>query len=453
MTAVGALLLVMALSSSQVERLPISSSFIYLLIGIGVGPLGLGLLRVDMVAERELLERLTEFAVIVSLFVGGLRLRLPLRHSSWRPAVLLAGPVMIASIVGVTVVAAWLLEMPLFLAILLAAMLAPTDPVLASAVSVNNAEDHDRVRFALSGEAGLNDGAAFPFVVFALEGLRAGGVGDWVGGWLLSRIVWAVPAGLGIGYAIGLGLGLAAIHIRVREPQSRARNDFLALALIALSYAAAEGAHAWGFLSVFAAGVGLRHAEVRVVHASPHPDAEVGDGATRSPTRGDSAILHPPAETLVNAHVEDAALAQPSIAAGELISEATSFGETVDRALEVLLVVLVGLVLNQAWTFRAALLALVLFFVIRPVATIALLRGTRTTRSQRRIIGWFGIRGIGSLYYLSYALTHGVHDERGYLLVQAVVTVIACSIVLHGITVTPVLRHYERALARRRAPA
>ena len=451
MTAVGALLLVMALSSSHVERLPISTSFIYLLIGLAIGPLGLGLLRIDMVAQREMLELLCEFAVIVSLFVGGLRLRLPLRHSSWRPALLLAGPVMIASIAGATIVAAWLLQLPIFLAILLAAMLAPTDPVLASAVSVNDAEDHDQVRFALSGEAGLNDGAAFPFVVFALEGMRAGGFGEWVGPWFISRLLWAVPAGLGLGYLMGLGLGLVAIRIRVRQPQSSAPNDFLALALIALSYAAAEGVHAWGFLSVFAAGVGLRHAEVRVVRASPHPDAAVRDGAAHSPTRGDDVIAHPPSETLVPLRVDGAALEQPSIAAGVLISEAISFGETIERSLEVLLVVLVGIVLNQAWSFRAALLALVLFCVIRPLATITLLRGTQTTSSQRRLLGWFGIRGIGSMYYLSYALTHGVHDERGYLLVQAVVTVIACSIVLHGVSVTPVLRHYEQTLATRRA--
>ena len=152
MIAVGALLLVMALSSSDVDRLPISTSFIYLLIGLAIGPLGLGLLRIDMVTQREMLERLCEFAVIVSLFVGGLRLRLPLRRSSWRPALLLAGPVMVASIAGATIVAAWLLQLPIFLAILLAAMLAPTDPVLASALSVNDAEDHDQVRFALSGE-------------------------------------------------------------------------------------------------------------------------------------------------------------------------------------------------------------------------------------------------------------------------------------------------------------
>ena len=187
-----------------------------------------------------------------------------------------------------------------------------------------------------------------------------------------------------------------------------------------------------------------------MVRASPHPDAAVRDGAAHSPTRGDDVIAHPPSETLVPLRVNDGALEQPSIAAGVLISEAISFGETVERSLEVLLVVLVGIVLNQAWSFRAALLALVLFCVIRPLATFIFLRGTRTTSSQRRLLGWFGIRGIGSMYYLSYALTHGVHDARGYLLVQAVVTVIACSIVLHGVSVTPVRRRYEQALATRR---
>ncbi len=439
MTLIGALLLVMALTSTQLERLPISTSIIYLLVGLSLGPNGFGLLVLDITTQRESLETLTEVAVIISLFVGGLRLRLPLRHASWRVALHLAGPVMLASIAGVAAAAHLLLGVPAFLALLLGAMLAPTDPVLAAAVSVSDADDHDRVRFGLSGEAGLNDGAAFPFVIFALEFMRHGGLHGWVGGWFLSRIVWAVPAGLAIGYLLGAGLGHFAIGLRSRARATGAPNDFLALALIALAYVAAERVHAWGFLSVFAAGVGLRHAEVRVVRKSPHPDA-----ADRAPPRPSSAESHPPAETLVGPKGSEELSGEPAVAAGVLIAEALSFGDTLERMLEVLLVVLVGIAVASAWSWSAAGLALLLFVVIRPLSTRLLLTGTRTTTAQRWLIGWFGIRGIGSLYYLSYALNHGVSTADAGVLVNVVVTVVACSIVLHGISVTPVLQVYER---------
>lgn len=444
MTAVGGLLLLMALTSSQVGRLPISTSLIYLAVGVGIGPLGFELLRLDIEGQREWLETLTEFAVIVSLFVGGLRLRLPLQHTAWRIALRLAGPVMLLSILGVAATANLLLGVPVGLALLLAAIVAPTDPVLAAEVSVTDAEDHDRVRYGLSGEAGLNDGAAFPFVIFALMYLRLGGVDAWVGEWFLTRIVWAVPAGLAIGYVLGTGLGQLAIRIRASSIDASAPNDFLALALIALSYVAAERAQAWGFLAVFAAGVGLRHAEVRIVRASPHPELK------DLPAPGGHAVeAHPPAETLVSARASAEQSQEPAVAAGVLIAEALSFGDTLERMLEVLLVVLVGIAVASVWTWSGALLAVLLFVVIRPASAWVSLAGSRTSRAQRWLLGWFGIRGIGSLYYLSYALNHGVPSSEARSLVGMVATVVACSIVIHGISVTPALHWYERSVARR----
>ncbi len=444
MTAVGALLLLMALLSAYVERLPISTSLIYLLVGLGLGPLGFGLMRLEIESQRVWVETITEIAVIISLFVGGLRLRLPLRNRTWFVALRLAGPVMIFSIVGVAAAAHFLLGLPIAVALLLGAIVAPTDPVLAAEVAVHDAEDHDRVRYGLSGEAGLNDGAAFPFVIFGLEFMRAGGLDAWVGEWFLSRVVWAVPAGIAIGYLLGTGVGQLAIRIRARSSHAAAPNDFLALALIALSYVAAEYAHAWGFLAVFAAGVGLRHAEVRVVRASPHHEhADLSDPI------GAQAENHPPAETLVSAQHSDEANQQPAMAAGVLIAEALSFGDTLERMLEVFLVVLVGIAVASVWSWSGALLAMLLFVLIRPIATWVSMAGSRTSRAQRYLLGWFGIRGIGSLYYLSYALNHGVPSSDGEQLVGLVVTVIACSIVIHGVTVTPALQWYERSLARR----
>jgi NhaP-type Na+/H+ or K+/H+ antiporter len=435
----GALLLVMALSSAFVRRLPISTSLIYLLAGIAISPALLNWLRIDFIESAPWLERLTEIAVIISLFIGGLKLRLPLRDPAWRAAFVLAAPVMLACIAGVAAFAHLMLQMDLATAILLGAVLAPTDPVLASAISVNDANDRDRMRYGLSGEAGLNDGMAFPFVVFALLLAEHNGqMGEWVGGWALHRLVWAIPAGLLIGYLLGRGIGLFAIRLRNQQRDTDAPSDFLALALIALSYVAAEQVGAWGFLAAFTAGVGLRHAEVKVVTESPHPEQQDAP----------SALAHAPAEDLVGSTVEEEALKEPAVAAGVVVSETLSFGDTVERLMEVLLVLLVGITLATHWNARAIPLALVLFFVIRPLASRLLLALTPTTNAQRWLMGWFGIRGIGSLYYLAYAINHDATGETAINDVSLTLSVIAISIVLHGVSSTPLLRRYERKLTQ-----
>jgi NhaP-type Na+/H+ or K+/H+ antiporter len=443
LTFAGVLLLLMALSSAFVRRLPITTSIIYLLTGVAIGPALLGWLRIDFVTSSDLLERLTEIAVIISLFIGGLKLRLPLRDPAWRAALVLAAPVMLACIAGVAAFAHVVLGMALAPAILLGAILAPTDPVLASAIAVNDASDRDRMRYGLSGEAGLNDGMAFPFVVFALLlAENSGQLGAWAGGWALHRLAWAVPAGLLIGYLLGRGIGLFAIRLRNQQRDTDAPSDFLALALIALSYVAAETIGAWGFLATFAAGVGLRHAEVKVVAESPHPEQ----------ARAESAIAHPPAEDLIGSTVEEEALKEPAVAAGVVVSETLSFGDTVERLMEVLLVLLVGIALATHWDARAIPLALLLFFVLRPVVSRLLLMASPTTNAQRWLMGWFGIRGIGSLYYLAYAINHSAQGVVMGDAVNLTISVIAISIVLHGITAQPLLRRYEQMLSQTKEP-
>ena len=152
----GALFLLMALSSAFLRRLPISTSVIYLAFGLAIGPFGFGLLRIDIREAFGWLEPLTEVAVVISLFVGGLKLRLPFRDGAWRAAYRLAGPTMLVTIAAVALFAHLVLGLDAALSLLLGAVLAPTDPVLAGAVSVNDAADHDRLRYGLSGEAGLH---------------------------------------------------------------------------------------------------------------------------------------------------------------------------------------------------------------------------------------------------------------------------------------------------------
>jgi sodium/hydrogen antiporter len=441
----GVVLLLMALSSAYLRNLPVSTSALYLALGAAIGPIGAGLLEIDLRAEVPWFERVTEVAVVVALFVGGLKLRLPLRDSAWIAAYRLAGPVMLASIVGVALCAHLLLGLDPGTAVLTGAVLAPTDPVLANTVKVDSAADRDRMRYGLSGEAGLNDGAAFPLVIFGLLWIEHGGPGAWIGGWALHRVAWAVPVGLVLGFALGRVVGWVAIRLRSRQQDTGAPSDFLALALIALSYVGAEVVGAWGFLAAFAAGVGLRHAELHVTRESPHP--EHAGKPSPSETRAEDVADYPPPEPLVGAKVEAGELREPAVAAGVLVAETISFGDTAERMLEVLLVVLVGVCLSSHWDPRAIPIAMLLMFVIRPLATHLMLAGSPTNRAQRHLMGWFGIRGIGSLYYLSYAMSHGITGGRAAELASVTITTVALSILLHGISARPILARYEGTLA------
>jgi sodium/hydrogen antiporter len=439
---IGAVLLLAALATSFLRPLPVSSAMLYLGVGVTLGPLGLGWLRVDPIGDANWLERVTEIAVIVSLFVGGLKLRLPLQHKAWSAAYRLAGPVMLLGIAGVALLAHFAFGLTPAAALLLGAVLAPTDPVLAGEVTVSSAEDRDRMRYGLSGEAGLNDGAAFPFVILALLLVDDGQLGAWLGAWALERLLWAVPGGLLIGYLLGWGFGKLAIAVRQRS-SGPAAHDLLMLALIALSYTSAEFVHAWGFLSVFAAGLGLRRAEFSASkHAEPLPEAAL-DTKTHDASRV-------PAETLLEPKIYDTQANHPILASGAVVREVLTFGEALERIMAVGVVVLVGALVSVAWDWRGVAIAAALFLVIRPAAVWLGLLGTPTTRGQRGLIAWFGLRGIGTLYYLAYAVGEGVGRTRAGEVWGIALTVVACSIVAHGISVTPLLQHYERQLERKR---
>ncbi len=439
-TVLGVLLLLLALTSSYLRWLPVTTSAVCLAFGLGLGPLGLGLVQLDFRDATGWLLRLTEMAVLFSLFSTGIKLRLAWRRSAWRAAYMLAGPVMVASILGVCLVAHYALQLPWGLSALLGAILAPTDPVLAAMVQVNSAQDFDRVRYGLSGEAGLNDGVAFPFVIFSLLLIDQGNLSpEWVGPWALKNLLWGVPAGLAIGYGLGRLLGQLMIYLRIRNADStNSPNDFLALALIAIAYVVADGLGAFGFLSVFAAGLGLRQAEART------SNSEIPAEHLAQPVTGH--LMAKPNEATVS-KVDD--LEDGQLAAGVMMGDILAFGNLVERSMEVLLITLLGAALSLYWDWRGIGLGLALFCVIRPLCVWLILGGKHVDRHQRALLGWFGIRGIGSLYYLCFALAHGLPASIQQTCVSLTLTVVALSILLHGISTQPLLDHYERRHQRR----
>ncbi|WP_433741400.1 cation:proton antiporter [Pseudomonas putida] len=436
----GMVLLTLALTSSYLRWMPVTTSAVCLALGVAIGPAGLGWLNLNLNEAAFWIEHLTEVAVLFSLFVCGLKLRLPLKHRKWRVAFGLAGPVMLLSIIGVCLLLHCAFGLAWGPSLLIGAILAPTDPVLASLVQVNDAKDDDPVRFGLSGEAGLNDGIAFPFVILGLLFLQQGESASsassaWLDDWALKRLLWAVPAGLLIGYCMGRGIGRLTLSMRIRNADSTlSPNDYLTFALIALAYVAAESAHGYGFLSVFAAGLGLRRAEVKsTAYAQPPAEHLVQAVVGHQNVEPDNAV-HGDVE-----HLEDS-----QVAAGIMIGDMLFFGGLVERAMEVFLVTLLGVVLIAHWDWRALVIALVLFCVIRPLSVVLLPWGRLLNGRQRWLIGWFGIRGIGSFYYLFYALNHDLPVGVASLSTDLTLSVVALSILLHGISTQPMLARYEQ---------
>jgi len=436
LAVLGAVLLTLALTSSYLRWMPVTTSAVCLVLGIAIGPAGLDLLKLDIKDAANWMEHLTEVAVLFSLFVCGLKLRLPLRDRKWRVAFGLAGPVMVLTIAGVCLLLHYGLGLAWGPSMLIGAILAPTDPVLASLVQVNDAKDYDSVRFGLSGEAGLNDGVAFPFVILGLLVLQQSGDSNtWLTDWALKSLLWAVPAGLLIGYWMGHGIGRATLSMRIRNADSTfSPNDYLTLALIALAYVAAESIHGYGFLSVFAAGLGLRQAEVK----------STGDTQTPAEQLVQPVVGHQNVEPEAAVHGDLENLEDTQVAAGIMMGDMLAFGSLVERAMEVFLVTLLGVVLVPHWDWRALVIAAVLFCVIRPLSVWLMPWGRLLDGRQRSLIGWFGIRGIGSFYYLFYALNHDLTPSVATLCTDLTLSVVALSILIHGISTQPMLARYEQ---------
>lgn len=409
---VGVLLVVIAVLGRFLDRLPMSPAMIYLVVGFALGPAVFNAIELHPMRELVLLESITEIALLIALFTVGIKLRVPIGDWRWSLPLRLATVSMVITIAGVAAIAVWLLGFGWGLAIVLGATLAPTDPVLASDVQLRSPEDRDALRFGLTGEGGLNDGTAFPFVLLGLGlmGLHDLGTHGWR--WLAVDVVWGVVGGLGIGFAIGHLLAVGVRAMRAWKKDLVHFDEFLLLGTIALSYGAALAAHCLGFLAVFAAALALRRADE--VHAD-------------SSRTSDKPPLTP---SMLNVN------------------------EQLERIVEVAIVLLVGAMISSGyWSTDGLLLAALLFLVVRPLSVWLGVAGMPKEKAPRRLLGWFGIRGIGSVYYAVYVASHQIEYSVAVRLLSCVFTVIAASIVVHGISAAPLMELYRTRIARRRGRA
>lgn len=429
---VGVLLIFLALSGTVLSRLPLSTAMLYLVIGLAVSPLGLGWMAPDPREHKVLLERLTEVVVLISLFTAGLKLSVALRDRRWLLPLRLALTSMVLTVAAIAALGAVLLGLPIGAAVLLGAILAPTDPVLASDVQVHRPGDRDNLRFALTGEGGLNDGTAFPFVMLGLGLLGLHEIGPWGWRWLVVDVLWAVSAGLGAGAVLGAAVGRLVLYLRREHKEAVGLDDFLALGLIALAYGGAVLVHGYGFLAVFAAGVALRQVEQAESRGAASQGAVERAAADPEWTAADAAAVDPQHAPAFMAHA------------------VLGFNQQVERIGELAIVITIGALLwTVEWELAQWWFVPVLLLGVRPLATWLGLRGSRSSSRQRWLIAWFGIRGIGSLYYLMYAINHGLPDPLAAQLAALTLSVVVASIFVHGISVTPLMSAYERAVGRR----
>ncbi|GHE70339.1 cation transporter [Streptomyces longispororuber] len=411
---VGALLA--AVLPRVVAGRPLSLPVVFLAGGIGAYLLPLPLPEVDPVEHRVVAEHVTEVCIIIALMGAGLALDRPVGRRLWGSTWRLLGITMLLTVLGTALVAWWLLGWPPAAALLLAAVLAPTDPVLASEMRVGepteDEHDEDEVRFALTSEAGLNDGLAFPLTYAAVALAATAGSGwsaDWFGTWLVKDVAFKCAVGVLGGLLIGRLLGWLFFRTSSRVLRlSEYREGFVALAATFLAYGLTELAGGYGFLAVFTTACAVRAAER---------------------AHGFHKVLH-------------------------------DFVEQIERLLTAVLLFLLGAFVALGGlaplTWRGAVVGLLLLLVVRPLCGWAGLLGGGVERRERRVIAIYGIRGIGSLYYLAYALGQQDFPVPERELWAVVTFTVLASVLLHGITAGPVVTGLDRRRATERgheAPA
>jgi sodium/hydrogen antiporter len=404
LVGVGALLA--ALLPRLLANRPLSMPIVFLALGAAVFAVAGDLPSPDPIRYPDVAERLTEIGVIVALMGAGLKLDRRLGWKSWSSTWRLLALAMPLTIGATALLGWWWLGLAPAAALLLGSSLAPTDPVLASDVQVGepggDEDEEDEVRFALTSEAGLNDALAFPFVYAAIHMAVAGAdPRAWFGEWVLSDVVVKLTVGVVGGVLVGRLLG--ALFFRARSEKLHLASHaegFVALAATFLAYGLTEVAGGYGFLAVFVCARSIRASE-----------------------RGHEyhQVLH-------------------------------DFVEQIERLLTVLLLVLFGGAVVRGLlaplTWQIVLLGLAVVLVVRPLSAWISLRGGRGSEGERFAIAAFGIRGIGSFYYLAYATA-----EAGFAGVEQVWAaagfVVIVSVLAHGVAATPIMRRLDRARGTR----
>jgi NhaP-type Na+/H+ or K+/H+ antiporter len=354
----------------------------------------------------EISLHLSEMVVIISLMGTGIKIDRPFNLKNWASPLRLVTIAMILCMLGVTFLAYYFLNFDLASSILLAAVLAPTDPVLASDVQVGppNEQHKSETKFALTAEAGLNDGLAFPFTWLAITvAFIQIGKEDSLIEWFSFMLLYKILAGIAIGYLAGKLTGYLIFNLSKRFEFLKIQDGFLALALTLLVYGITEAFHAYGFVAVFISAITLRHSEKR----DDYHDH-----------------LH-------------------------------SFIDQTERVLIAIVLLLLGGALVQQGlqylSWKIALCILVFLFLIRPASAYISLYKLKFHIKEKMAISFLGIRGIGSIFYLSFAVKEANFRFENQIW-SAVFFTILLSIVIHGFTAPRIINHLGEYIKKEKIP-
>ena len=407
---IGLAALAMAWLPAVLKEKPVSYAIVFVLFGVLIYllPLPWELPAADPIKYEYVTIHLTEMAVIITLMGTGIKLDRAFTWGKWKIPILLASVMMIICIAALGALGWWVLGLAPASAILLGAAMAPTDPVLASDVQVAGPREgeEDHVRFSLTAEAGLNDGAAFPFTWLAVAVATATASESaftdlaWLGEWFLKDLVFKVIIGVGLGFLVGKLVAYVVFQLPHKVNFPRTNDGFMAIALTLVVYGITEIVGGYGFMAVFFAGFTFARQERKhEIHRTLH-----------------------------------------------------QFTDQIERIL--LVVVLIpfggslatGLLNHLTW--QGVLVGLGFLFIIRPLASLLVLAGRKIRFREKLAISFFGIRGVGSFFYLSFGLHQpGLSQKEELWSIAGFIVLL--SIAIHGLSAYPVMRYLD--LRRTRA--
>jgi NhaP-type Na+/H+ or K+/H+ antiporter len=382
------------------KRTSISLPMLQVSFGLMMGYWWTSLSFLDPINNGVIIEKLTEIVILVSLVGAGIKIDTEFSWQLWRPTVRLLLITMPIGIFAMAGLGYYAFGLSLGAAILLGAVLAPTDPVLASSIQVGppNTGREDTPRFTLTSEAGLNDGLAFPFVYLAIKIAEAFSEGksftyEMLWSWFTHDVLWKIGAGVLVGVLVGKALAKVVFSRHTRE--TTISQGYVVIALTLVAYGVAEYVHSYGFIAVFVAAFAFRRSECEhTYHQKLHDFAEQSEGLLMS---------------LV------------------LVMFGMFLGQGLQSGVEL--------------TWRVYIVSFTFLLLIRPIGGLIALSGLNLPRTEKYAISALGIRGIGTLYYLSYALNQGFFAEDDALKLWIVCSiVILTSIFIHGLSATRLLK-------------
>jgi len=395
---IGIVTLLAATVPNLLNNKNITAPIIYLLIGIVIYIFTNNYSSIAVLNNVDIIKKISEFVVIIALTNAGLKIKRPFKWKTWKYSFWLLAVTMPLTIIATAWLSWWFIGLAPAAAILFGSLIAPTDPVLAADLQTTKPSEKDisKTRLALTSEAGINDGLAFPFTYFAIF-LATKGMDyhNWISEWILTDILYKIVVGVAIGLFSGWILYKLIFSMTNKNQQAKISRGILSLTLTLLPYAITEMCGGYGFIAVFIAACSFSNSDKDIHHMD-------------------------------NLH---------------------DFTEEIERIFVAFLFVIMGIYMasnrESLWDWHLIFIALAIILVIRPISGWIALARTDLSRFEKFVLSFYGIRGIGSIFYLMYALGKADFGDNGKLTELTAVTIIL-SVFIHGISAATIQKKLDK---------